>query len=90
MLKKITALIAAAMIALAAQTAKADVYGSLLKVLAIEDDVVVLVDGMGYTWEWEDSDDIYVGEYYSAVYDDCGTESIFDDEIINLRYEPIF
>lgn len=90
MLKKITALIAAALIALAAQTAKADVYGVLLKVQAIEDDVVALIDSMGFTWEWNDSDDIYVGEYYSAVFDDCGTESIFDDEIINLRYEPIF
>ena len=50
-------------------------------------DVIVLEDCNGNLWEWEGVEDWQEGDCAACVMSDNGTPSIYDDEIISLRYE---
>ena len=50
-------------------------------------DTVVCEDYTGNLWEFDGVDDWEVGDYVALLMNDCGTSSIYDDEIISARYQ---
>lgn len=72
----------------AAPTPKANTYyPGLLRITEVQDDVVVGVDANGFEWSFsEEGNDYMADDLCSVVYDDKGTEIIFDDEIVAHRY----
>ena len=50
----------------------------------VTEDCVVLVDSDGEAWVFE-GDGYEVGQLVVVVFDDMGTEDIYDDEIIEIR-----
>ena len=50
-------------------------------------DVIVLEDCNGNLWEWEGVEDWQEGDCAACIMNNNGTPSIYDDEIISLRYE---
>lgn len=67
------------------------IYGNVGKVIELdrENDIVTVIDGVGYTWQFTECDDWMIGDYVSFVMYDNGTESVTDDIIIDLHYEII-
>lgn len=61
--------------------------GAVVIDLDRENDVVVVEDCVGYTWEFTECEDWFIGDGCVMVMDDMGTETIFDDEIVNVHYE---
>lgn len=62
-------------------------YPGLLRITEVQDDVVVGVDANGFEWSFsEEGNDYMTDDLCSVVYDDKGTEIIFDDEIVSHRY----
>lgn len=51
-----------------------------------DDDVVVCEDYNGNTWEFYGTEDWIVGDCVSLIMNDSGTQEIYDDEIISVRY----
>ena len=51
-----------------------------------EHDFITLQDFNGYTWNWNGCEDWMVGDIASAIMNSKGTEEIFDDEIMELKY----
>jgi len=51
-----------------------------------ETDSVVCVDCNGNEWMFQGIEDWCVGDCVSAIMDDNGTEIIYDDSIISVRY----
>lgn len=84
-MKKIAALIAA--LALTTSTASAEFYSTLFRVVQIESNTATLVDCNGSSWLYDEPEDMEVDDFYTAVMDDNGTDEIFDDIIVSLRYE---
>lgn len=55
----------------------------------LEDDtqVIELEDYNGNVWEYEtDSTDLFINDTVSVILDDMGTDIIYDDEIVSIRY----
>lgn len=66
---------------------KATTYPGLLRITEVQDDVVVGVDANGFEWSFsEEGNDYMEDDLCAVVFDDCGTEIIFDDEIVSHRY----
>ncbi len=55
--------------------------------LDYDNDVVTVEDFNGFLWEFEGCEDWCEGDCCSMVMDDMGTDLIFDDEIINVKYD---
>lgn len=55
-----------------------------------ETDIVTTEDYNGNTWELYGTEDWLPGDICSMVMDDKGTENIYDDEIVNVRYSGYF
>lgn len=55
-----------------------------------ETDIVTTEDCNGNTWEFYGTEDWLPGDICSMVMDDKGTENIYDDEIVNVRYSGYF
>lgn len=68
--------------------AQAETYPAVLMVVDLDEpeDVVIAVDFNGNEWAWTGIEDIFPGDVVAVVMDDQGTEIIYDDEIIDLRY----
>lgn len=68
--------------------AQAETYPTVLMVVDLDEpeDVVIAVDFNGNEWAWTGIEDIFPGDVVAVVMDDQGTEIIYDDEIIDLRY----
>lgn len=64
-------------------------YEQVLEVVEIEDDLVYMVDEDGNEWVWEGAKDWGVGDYAAATMNTNGTEIIYDDIIVELRYTRI-
>lgn len=71
--------------------ANAEQYSTLFKVIDLnwENDLVIFVDCVGFEWVWEGIEDIEIGDIFSAIMDTCGTEEIFDDKIIDIKYQRL-
>ena len=48
---------------------------------------VCFTDHQGEIWEFESEDDWEVDDLVACVMSDNGTDEIFDDEVISVRYE---
>ena len=68
--------------------AQAETYSAVLMVVDLDEheDMVIAVDFNGNEWTWTGIEDIFPGDMIAVVMDDQGTEIIYDDEIIDLRY----
>lgn len=67
------------------------IYSNVGKVIELDrdNDVVTIIDGVGYTWQFTECDDWMIGDYVSCIMYDMETESITDDVIIDYHYEII-
>lgn len=67
------------------------IYSNVGKVIELdrENDIVTIIDGVGYTWQFAECDDWMIGDYISCIMYNMGTESITDDVIIDYHYEII-
>jgi heme/copper-type cytochrome/quinol oxidase subunit 2 len=71
--------------------ANAEQYSTLFKVIDLdwENDLVIFVDCVGFEWVWEGIEDIEIGDIFSAIMDTHETEEIFDDKIIDIKYQRL-
>lgn len=60
--------------------------GGIIVDLIPEDDVVIFEDGAGLNWAFYGIEDYGIGDLVACIFWDAGTETIFDDEIINVQY----
>ena len=67
------------------ESTKETLYPKLLQVTEINSGSVYAVDRHGEEWCFV-SEDAWVGDLYSCVMSDNGTESINDDEIVAIRF----
>lgn len=65
------------------QYAKSEVVTSVDR----KTDTVTFADRSGNEWQFTGAEDWMVGDHLAAVMDDCGTETIFDDRVVSVRYE---
>lgn len=70
---------------------KPQLYPSTAVVVSVdrENDVVVCVDGNGEEWQFTKANDWFVGDLVSMLMNDKGTPSIYDDEIVSVRYSRL-
>lgn len=68
--------------------ASSNVYPMTCKVVEVNttDDVVIAIDATGNEWEWNGVDDWQFGDCVSMIMNDNGTNEIYDDIIISIRY----
>lgn len=65
-----------------------DYYALTCKVVEIDrsKDIVTMADSTGNTWQFYGVEDWEINDCVSAIMNDCGTASIFDDEIVSVKY----
>lgn len=51
-----------------------------------ENDIVTVVDTIGNEWAFDGAEDWQRGDLVSAIMSDMGTESIYDDEFVSVKY----
>jgi hypothetical protein len=54
--------------------------------LDYNENIVICIDFNGNEWAFEEIEDWCIGDIASMIMDDMGTESIYDDTIIMVRY----
>ena len=54
--------------------------------LDYDENIVICIDFNGNEWAFEEIEDWCIGDIASMIMDDMGTESIYDDTIIMVRY----
>lgn len=71
-----------------AYTQSNNIYTTTFKVVEIDknEDVIYLIDNTGNEWIWEDIEDWQVDDYAAATMNTNGTETIYDDIIVSLKY----
>lgn len=69
--------------------AKGEEYAMMTVVVEVnrQDDEVVCVDFNGNEWAFEGCEDWLVGDVCVMTMDDMDTDSIYDDEITDIRYD---
>ena len=87
-MKKFVAIITLFALIVAFSTACAEIYPQTFIVGAVDSmqDALILVDSMENEWLWFGIEDYDVGDIVAAIMDDNGTEIIYDDAIITMRY----
>lgn len=65
-----------------------NIYPKTMKVetINVTENLVTLIDGNGFKWGFEGVEDWSVGDIVACTMYDNNTETIFDDEIIDMRY----
>ena len=58
--------------------------------LDYESDLVTLTDANENTWTFTGCEDWMIGDFADLIMDDMGTENIYDDEIISIRYSGFY
>lgn len=63
-------------------------YPMTAKIIEIDrmEDIVTVEDSTGNVWEFYGVEDFEKGDCVSMIMNNKDTESIFDDEIINVKY----
>ena len=81
-------LLAMVITALLCQSALADTYPTLFVVTEVDEvsDSMLMVDFNGQLWEWYGIEDTFPGDMIAAIMDDLGTNEVYDDEIVAIRY----
>lgn len=84
----ITIAVCITLLAITMHITKADEYPATMLVTELEyaTDTVVCEDGNGNMWEFEGIEDWMVGDRVAAIMSTKGTESIYDDEFVMVRY----
>lgn len=74
--------------AIASASVKGAMYAMTAKVVEVNEaaDLVTVVDSTGNLWAFYGCEDWQVNDCASLVMYDAGTQSIYDDEVINARY----
>lgn len=54
--------------------------------LDYDENIVICIDFNGNEWAFEEIEDWCIGDIASMIMDNMGTESIYDDTIIMVRY----
>ena len=74
-----------------AYTQSNNIYPTVFEVVEIDEseDIIYLVDVNGNEWIWEGVEDWQVSDIAAATMDTNGTDNIYDDTIINLKYTRI-
>ena len=87
-MKKVFAIIVLFTMIIAFSAAHAEIYPQTFIVDMIDSaqNALVLVDINGNEWIWFGVEDYDVGDIVAAIMDDNGTEIIYDDAIITIRY----
>lgn len=87
-MKKILTIIILSVMVTVLPAAYAEIYPQAFIVNAIDpaQDAVILMDSNGNEWIWFGIEDYYVDDIVAAIMDDNGTEAIYDDTIIMMRY----
>ena len=69
-----------------------DIYPLTTIVVATipENDIVILEDFNENQWEFSGIEDWETGDICSCIMNKCGTETIYDDEIISIKYDGYF
>ena len=63
-----------------------NVYPQTLVVTGINDDVLTLETATGQVYEYDGVEDYMLGDVVSVMFYDNGTELIYDDIIVDIRY----
>lgn len=97
--KMLTVLITALMLTSCTNTTKANSktetetvevkqYPSVTVVIDVnyEDNVVAIQDAVGYIYVFTGTEDWEVGDACAVIFSNNGTEKIYDDEIVSVRY----
>ena len=68
---------------------KANIYPLLTTVTEVDrnKDLVTVEDNNGFIWQFYGAEDWEEGDLCNCIMDTKGTEKIFDDEIIQVKYE---
>lgn len=71
-----------------APTNKTELYPitTIVYELDRENDLVTVKDANGNLWQFEGCEDWEINDICSMLMNDCGTASIYDDEIVMVRY----
>jgi hypothetical protein len=71
-----------------AACANAETYPQTFVVDSVnhEQNYMVLVDFNGNEWIWEGVEDFDRGDIVAAIMEERGTPTIYDDEIVKIRY----
>ncbi len=87
MLEQIIALLMAILSTISVNTNE-EIYPRTMIVDEInaETNTVILVDSVGYEWEFEGVEDWEVGDICSCIINTNGTENIEDDIIVDTKY----
>ena len=66
-------------------------YAATMRVYATDEktDVLTLEDSQGFLWEIAGVDDWTAGDFANVILDDAGTDQIFDDQILAVKYENL-
>lgn len=64
-------------------------YLQVLEVIEVNDDLIYLIDCNGNEWIWEGAEGWNIDDYAIATMNTNGTEVIYDDIIVELRYTRI-
>ena len=72
----------------AAERQPANLYPQTFIVVSVDsyENLVTIKDFNGYTWQFWGAEDWIENDICSAIMDNRGTESIFDDEVVSVRY----
>ena len=68
--------------------AKENIYPNAGIVIDLDkaNDLVIFQDFSGQEWDFKGVEDYMIGDIIAVIMNDKGTESIYDDEIIDVRY----
>ena len=69
--------------------AESELYAKSGKVVELdeENDIVTFIDCNGFLWSFYGVEDWNVGDWCAVIFNTMGTDTIFDDEIVSVRYE---
>lgn len=59
---------------------------AIVRAVDPENDLVTVEDYNGFTWGFYGAEDWLPGDCVSMVMNDAGTDLVFDDEIVSVRY----
>jgi hypothetical protein len=83
----ITALITTAILNGANPNAQLGFYAQSTVVSEVKDDVVTITDANGNDWQFNGAEDWLEGDVCTITFCDNGTETIYDDVIVNTKYD---
>lgn len=95
MTAKIKAILAILTVSLTGIATRCETINDLYSVAMIvteldeENDTVIMQDANGNIWSFEGIEDWFVGDLASVMLDKNGTQEIYDDTIVKVRYTGV-